>query len=317
MATKRRRPFLWRVAGATLTAIAMWGFVSMSGSYETMVELPVYVELPGGLTLTQELPPTLRVLVRASGWSQLKTMFVEDPALVLRPVGRGVVPNGKVVYGQRELSDRLRASLPDASALTFYPDSLTLAFGRTTSKKVPIEAHVIIQPRPGFQVIGNPWCEPDSVTLTGAPSVLDSLSSWPTSTVTIPDVHGAVSQIANLSDSLRMLIQLQPRWVEIQADVQEIGERVFPDIPLIDRVTLSDSTRRVILRPDRVEVLLRGGVRDLSRLDPLTIRAYIEVVEGVDTLGVIAPRLILPPGVNLSVVRITPERVRYIFRREE
>lgn len=317
MATKRRRSFLWRVVGATLAAIVMWGFVSMSGSYETIIELPVRVELPGGLTLTRELPSKLRVLVRASGWSHLKIMFVEDPALVLVPVGRGVVANGKVVYGQRELSERLRSSLPDATALNFYPDSLTLAFGTIINKKVPVRTRAIIQPRPGFQIIGNPWSEPDSVILIGAPSVLDSLGSWPTSTAIIPDVHGVVSRIVSLSDSMRMLVQPQPRWVEVRADVQEIGERTFADVPLIDRVTLSDSTRRVILRPDRIEVLLRGGVRDLSQLDPMAIRAYVEVVEGVDTLGVIAPRLILPPGVNLSVVRIIPERVKYVFRREE
>ncbi len=317
MATKRRRSFLWRVVGATLAAIVMWGFVSMSGSFETMVDLPLRVDLPGGLTLTQEIPSTLRVLVRASGWSHLKSMFVENPALVLVPVGRGVVANGRVVYGQRDLSERLRSSLPDATALTFYPDSLTLAFGTMTNRRVPVRTNVIIQPRAGFQIIGNPWSEPDSVTLIGARSVLDSFRSWPTSTVSIPDVHGAVSQVVNLSDSLRMLVQPQPRWVEVRADVQEIGERTFTDVPLIDRVTLSDSTRRVVLRPDRIDVQLRGGVRDLSLLDPTAIRAYVEVVEGVDTLGIIAPRLILPPGVRLSVVRIAPERVKYVFRREE
>ena len=100
------------------------------------------------------------------------------------------------------------------------------------------------------------------------------------------------------------------------ATLEGLGERLFTDIPLIDRVTLHDSTLRLVLRPSRIDVLVRGGVRDLSNMDPGSIRAYVEVVEGVDTLGVLEPRLILPPGLNVAVVRVTPEHVRYVFRRD-
>lgn len=313
---KRRRSFLLRVAGATIVALAMWGFVSLSGSYEKMIELPVLVELPAGLTLTRPIPTSIRVVVRASGWSLLKTMIIEDASLVLRPVGRGVIVDGVIGYSRQELLERLRVSLPDAEGVNFDPDSLTLAFGAITSKRVPLVARASIHPRSGFQVIGAPWLDPDTVIIAGAGPLFESIDSWPTAPVSVTDVHGSLSQWANVSDSLHPLISIQPRRVELRADIQEIGERAFSDVPLIDRVTLRDSSLRLELRPSRVEVLVRGGVRDLSRLDPTAIRAYVEVVEGVDTLGILEPRLMLPPGVNVSIVRVTPERIRYVFRRE-
>jgi len=293
----------------------MWAFVSLSGSYETMIELQIRVDLPPGLTLTKEIPSSLRVLVRASGWSLVKTLVVERPTLVLRPVGRGVVPNGTFGLGKSALQERLRAVLPEADGITFFPDSIALAFGSIVNKSVPLRITATIVPRPGFKVIGTPSLDPDTITLVGAHSVIDSITSWSIAPVSIADAHSPVSAWANVSDSLPLLVTTIPRRVELRADVQEIGERTFEDIVLIDRVTLHDSTLWLVLRPDRVSVLLRGGVRDLSRLDPRSIRAYVELVEGVDTVGYLRPRLLLPQGVDLSVVRVVPDRIRYVFRR--
>jgi hypothetical protein len=107
----------------------------------------------------------------------------------------------------------------------------------------------------------------------------------------------------------------QIRRADLYADVQEVAERVFPDIPLINRGTIRDTSMRLVLQPQRVEVLVRGGARDLSRLDPSALTAYVEIIEGVDTLGVAYPHISLPSGYNLDVVTIRPERVRYFFRR--
>ena len=98
------------------------------------------------------------------------------------------------------------------------------------------------------------------------------------------------------------------------ADVQEVAERSFTDVPVINRGTVRDTALTLLLRPERVEVVIRGGARDLSRLDPSALVAYINVLQGVDTAGVARPRLLSLPGFTL--VSIRPDRIRYVWRRQ-
>jgi hypothetical protein len=164
-------------------------------------------------------------------------------------------------------------------------------------------------------VIGQLRLSPDTVKLTGSRKILQDITSWPTDPLILNDVHRPVSQFVWLSDTLRGIVTPQIRRADLYADVQEVAERVFPDIPLINRGTIRDTSMHLVLQPQRVEVLVRGGARDLSRLDPSALTAYVEIIEGVDTLGVAYPHISLPSGYNLDVVTIRPERVRYFFRR--
>ncbi len=305
-----------RVLGATFCGVALWTFVSLSNSYETTIDMPLRVDLPGGLALVQPIPSSLRVVVTGTGWTLLKTMVRDNSQFVVRPSGHILDKDQTMGIGPHEMIARIKSYLPDAQQVSVYPDTLTLSVGKTSVKRVPLYSDVVINTRQGFKVIGPSTLNPDSVTIVGAQNVLQNIIVWPTQEGSLNDVHHSLSQWVTVSDSLRSVVTVQPRRVELNADVQEVGERLFTDIPLLNRVTVRDTSLRLVLSPGRIEVLLRGGVRDLSKLDPGSILAFLDVVEGTDTLGVAYPRLILPQGLDVSIVRVKPARIRYLFRRE-
>lgn len=236
---------------------------------------------------------------------------------VLRPQSRVSGNDSQFVvgYGRRDLLASIRTSALDAQQMSVAPDSLTLVLGPVDRKRVPLSPEIAVDTRKGFQVIGRLQIVPDSVTLVGARRVLEDITSWPTQPLVLDDVHRPVSRWVAVSDTLRNIISVLPRRAELYADVQEIAERTFPDVPIVNRGTVRDTSLRLVLQPQRVEVLVRGGARDLSRLDPSTVRAYVEILEGTDTLGVAYPRLLLPAGYDISVVTIKPAKVKYVFRR--
>lgn len=305
-----------RILGATFCGVALWTFVSLSNNYEATIDMPLRVELPGGLALAQPIPASLRVVVSGTGWTLLKTMVRDNSQFVVRPSGHVLGNDQMMGIGPREMIARIKNYLPDAQQVSVYPDTLTLSVGRTSIKRVPLYSDVVINTRQGFKVIGPSTLNPDSVTIVGAQNVLQNITVWPTQEEYLNDVHHSLAQWVAVSDTLRSVVTVQPRRVEINADVQEVGERLFTDIPLLNRVTVRDTSLRLVLSPARIEVLLRGGVRDLSKLDPGSILAFLDVVEGTDTLGIAYPRLILPQGLNVSIVLVKPSRIRYLFRRE-
>jgi len=304
-----------RAAGALLFAVVLWGIVSLSNQFSYSFEVPLRVELPGNQALTEPVPAQVRVTTRASGWSLMKMLATERTECVVYPPPLMSADEQVVGIGRNRLLASIRTNIPDAQQVSIFPDSLTLAIGPVDSKDVPLSPEVTINTRRGFQVIGQFRLEPDTVRLVGSKRILEDITSWPTAPLLLDDIHNPVSQYVRLSDTLRGIITPQIKRAELYADVQEVAERIFPDIPLVNRGTVRDTSMRLVLQPQQVEVLVRGGVRDLSRLDPAMISAYVEIIEGVDTAGIAYPNIYLPPGYNVSVVTIKPERIRYLFRR--
>jgi hypothetical protein len=306
-----------RVAGATLFAIVLWGIVSLSDQFDTTLDVPLDVDPPPNRALTEPIPASIKVRIRASGWSLLKMLASGRVECVLRPTAGEGTGEVAVGFGRRDLLASIRTNIADAQQLGVFPDSLTLVLGAVDTKKVPLTPEIVINTRKGFQVVGAVKVSPDSITLIGSKKVLQDIASWPTAPLLLDDVHRPLSLIVAVSDTLGNIVTPVVRRADLYADVQEVAERVIPDVPIINRGTINDTSLRLVLEPPRVEVLLRGGARDLSRIDPSAIGAYVQIVEGADTLGLAYPRILLPSGYNLNVVSVKPEQIHYVFRREE
>ncbi len=312
----RNRSLILRVIGATLFAAVLWTIVSLSGQFDTMLDVPLSVETPADQALVETIPQSIRVRVRASGWNLLKILATGRVECVLRPLVQVKGNEVAVGYGRRELLASIRTNIPETQQLSVAPDTLTLMLGPIERKSVAVAPEATITTRKGFQVIGGLRVSPDTIMLVGSRRVLADISSWPTERLELDDVHRPVARTVALSDTLRGIIAPLSRRVDVFADVQEVGERVFTDIPILNRGMMRDTALSLVLHPSRVQVMLRGGARDLSRIESGMLRAYVQVIPGSDTLGVAFPRILLPPGINVTVVSIKPSRIRYVFRRE-
>lgn len=309
----RNRISVLRVVGAACVAIVFWLLVSLSDTFVRTIEIPLRVELPPNQALVQPVPAAVHLTVRASGWSLLKMVTFGQTLCVLTPVVR-VVDTPKVVkVTNTELLANIRTNVSEAQQLGISPNALQLAIGPVASKRVPLLPNIVINPRRGFDVIGRVAVTPDSITLNGSAEALRTIDGWRTRNVVLNDIHEPVRLIVRVSDSLRGVVTPTQGGAVIAADIQEVAERSFPDIPLINRGIERDTSLRLVLQPERIDVMIRGGVRDLSRLNPASISAYVEIDYGVDTTGIARPTLVLPPG--FTVVRMEPARIHYLWQR--
>lgn len=296
-------------------ATTLWGVVSLNGTYSWTLAVPVRVELASGESLVDPLPKVLDLTVRTDGWSLMSLVVARRVECVISPPGHDGTERSYLLT-RNELLRNIQTTIGRDQLVSIAPDSIVMRIGPVESRRVPLRAVATIETKPGFQVIGPLRVAPDSILLTGSTHVIPSIDGWTTEHATLTNIYQPVNIRVAVRDSLPGVVRPTLRTVRLIADVQEIAERSFPDIPVLNRSTMRDTNARLVLQPPRITVMVRGGSRDLSRLSPTEIRAYVEVLEGVDTLGFAQPRVTTPNGSHFSVVAFAPKQVRYLWRRD-
>ncbi len=311
-----RNMTIWRVAGAIFVTLVLWVISSLSDVFDRRFDIPLKVVLPENQSLTEPVPSTIEVALRANGWTMMKVMATGNPECVLSPQTLNVDSHQVVRLTARDIRNGIRIA-SEAAVESVYPDTLTLVIGNVASKRVPLlYPEVTINTREGFEIIGRPKVIPDSVTLTGAAKTLQGITRWYTKSVVLNDVHKPINEIVDIADSLQGVVETEPEIATVTADVQEIAERVFENVRVENRGTNTDTTLQLILRPGYVNVTVRGGVQDLGSLTLDDVSAFVDIVAGVDTLGITRPQIITPLSSSIRVINVEPRQIRYLWRRE-
>jgi len=72
--------------------------------------------------------------------------------------------------------------------------------------------------------------------------------------------------------------------------------------------------REVILIPPKIEIVARGGIKQLSNISPSDFRVSINYRAILtDTTGIVDPDITAPQGIQ--VVSRRPEHLQYVVRR--
>jgi hypothetical protein len=193
------------------------------------------------------------------------------------------------------------------------PDSLYVALDGLMQKEVPVAFDGIVTFREGYGQVGSIGMSPDSVLLGGAQSVLRSITSWPTSRRALDNVKSRIDMLIPLSDSTPYWVTLTPNVVRVTIDVQPFAEKVQKSIPVEAHDVPPDC--EVIFIPPKIDLVVRGGIDQLSGLKGSDFHASVEYVSLLaDTSGFMDPQISAPPGIQ--IVSRKPDRLQFVVRKQ-
>lgn len=278
MATEARRATTWtRVITDNFTLKATALGLSLLLSYlvhsDVDAQRAIYVDVvallppPGsGKSLMTELPAQVKVTLRGSG-SKLSSLSRDD----LSPI-------------QLDLRDAkdgpfyLDASLVDAGSnvqvLEISPATLQLSWAATGEKRVPIELVLEGELPKGRELGGQVEVEPGYITLRGPQALLDDIDSVMTEPLSLERFdtgeHTRRVPLKRLPDHL----------VYVEDTAVAVGLTVTPAVSQqtfkrLEVAVLGEG--RFGLRPDRVNVTLRGPQQLIEELEPEALVPYIEL----------------------------------------
>jgi hypothetical protein len=166
--------------------------------------------------------------------------------------------------------------------------------------------------REGYGIVGEIKSIPDSISLTGARSILDRIGRWQTEPRSFSNLKSGLNVRVAVSDSLSFGVIPSPAVVDLQFDVQPTAEKSFKGIPV--EVNQVPGNRLVVLIPPKIDIIIRGGIEQIATVDRKDFTAYIDYKSILlDTTGSIQPVVVSPK--NMRIVLQDPERLQYVVRK--
>lgn len=291
---------------ALLFSAVLWVSITLSEEYYATYNIPVKLkDEPYGYILASELPQNISIKVKALGWRLT-----------------GIEVSGESVFyvSARNDSGTVTANLQanivenpwlssDISVIDISPDTVSFKIERIVTKKLPVVPDLDIGFKTGFGLASSVKVTPDSVVVFGPKSIMEKLDHFPTAPVKLQLLDSPVkSKAVFMNDKFRTNIAA----VEVALDVQRIVDKNIDNI----RVEVTDIPidRDVVILPNSVSCLVKGGINVLGKLEASDIKAFVRYSDVLlDTLGTVSTEIDLPENVELITVR--PERLRYVIKK--
>jgi YbbR domain-containing protein len=297
------------IIGSIVFAIATWISVNLRNEYTVVKRVPTRVEnIRPGKALKYPVPKTITVHLRGTGWAVAGLYFAPDLQYTIdgSSLGSEVFP-----VTARDFLEHLK--LPATlQVVEVKPDTILLALDEYKEKKVPVYPHVAADFRDGYGQVGPLSVTPESVAIGGTKRIVDSIKEWPTEFKRFEALRSPIDIDLALEEPSNYSVELSRHDVRLQINVQPFAEKTFPGI----RITAQGVPmgREVIFIPSRIDLIVRGGIEQLSRVSGNDFQASVEFRDLMeDSAGTVVPSIGSPPDVR--VISRKPERFQFIIRK--
>jgi hypothetical protein len=313
---------------AAIFGILAWLSVTVGGQFTITLTVPLTIEeVPRGLAIATAVPRTVQLRYRGDGWRLILLQFgalteIRMPYSLLRRTGssRGPdsasVPNAVTVAGLRLMTQSEIAELaPSRAGVTLIgisPDSTVVAIDRYEERRVAVYPDILPSFREGYGQVGPITVVPESVLVGGAARVIRTISSWRTERMTFADLRAPLETDVPVRASDEIPLSFSTPTVHLSLNVQPFAEKLLGGIP-VEAIAIPPS-REIIFIPPRVDLVARGGIKQLAGLSPADVRVRVPYEALLnDTTGTVDPVVTGPAGIQF--VSRKPERLQYVIRK--
>lgn len=292
-----------------LAAAAIFG---LQGCNQSPVTVEVYAQVqftpwPEGLVRTAHEPKMIHLTVtgppnpvqklQAAGLTYLVDLYsdiADDPAGIMTFLEPGLytIP---VIEERFPIPRRVRVQ-------AISPSFISVRLDRALTKKLPVTVPYDGSPAAGY--LARPAeTEPPAVELTGAESVLETMTVVQTKPVDLSGARETFKKKVPLALGQPGAIQDPARFVTVTVPIdEEIVERSFDAVP----VAVLNGRQGASIQPSSIDVTVKGPSNRLKTGDMTDlIEVYIDV-QGMET-GVYVRRAVIKLPVGMMLTAASPE----------
>lgn len=286
-----------------LISLVLWFTLSMREVHTDVVSLPTQVEqLPEDQALSRLPPRVVQVEIQGQGF-QLLGLHYNKPTVT--------------IDAQQQEVDLTRADLDlpkDIEIRTISPSRFVLQKEAREKKKVPVRLIGSIETPTNYDLIQDPQLSPDSIIVTGARSIIDNLSYWPTKSLHVEGLKDSLVVTVPLADTLDGLVNRSHLATTVTAAARFFTEATR-EIP-VDVTGINTSEKVVTLVPSKVRITYRVPLEQYDEAqaapDFFATVAYSDI--RADTTGRVRPHLSLPPDLVIRNYQMIPPTLNYYER---
>ncbi len=284
-----------------IIAIVMWVVVNLGRDLSTTVQFKLTIgELPENMALATDLPNQITANVSGEGWRLLPL--------------RNNMQSIAIDINQTEilLTDMIREKIgpTGVNVLSVQPAMLRTVLEERVSKRVPIQLEHSISFRGQHNLVGTPITTPDSVTISGARSIIESITYWPTDQL----------ELSNVNSDIVMSISLQMLPTILTSDISEttvsarVSEYTEGEQRVRIDVTEMPSGSEITFSPAYLTIRYTIPIEDYARSQTIPLFSALVPYGDIrsDSTGYISPMITtLSDSLNAKVRSVQPRRVSY------
>ena len=293
---------------AFIIAVALWFVVNIGRVFSLTINLPLYISQPESeYAMAQEPPEDITVSLYGQGW-KLLSLYNTTQDIVINPVPGTINLN--------ELVQQQLATSPDVTIRNVQPEQLSLNIEERITRTVPVHADVDVTFRRQHSFVNHPTVRPDSVTISGASSLIQSIDELTTETYQASDVNEDIVADLEINKPSRLLT-VEPATVELRANVIEYTES---EVRLIVRLRGNPEDQEIRFSPSVVTVRYDVPIEHFSiTQEELPYEAFVYYLDiRQDTTGTISPVITSTMSdIDLRLRGYSPRRIRYFEVVEE
>jgi YbbR domain-containing protein len=267
--------------GAIGLAVLLWFFVVSENEYTMVVDVPIEARnLPAGHAHKEEVPSSAKVRLRGRGRSLFKTIFLKK-----------FIPDFKLVLDLERISEEYdfilndyferypqKVVIPSNFEVKYveviYPSSVHISLDEYMEKVVPVHPNILIQPAPGYTIVGTPLISPDKVKIAGSWNLVENVTKVYSKPDTVLDATNRIFLTLALEAGRGQLIEYTPKDVTFQQSIQSISERIISEIPV--KILNGREDLQVFVSPQTVSLTVVGGMNYIANLKPDDISITID-----------------------------------------
>ncbi|MCD6116089.1 hypothetical protein J7K93_03660 [bacterium] len=254
-----------------LIALFLWFYVVTDNYFTHTVKIPLFlINKPTGWILTHSIPESISVEVKGNGKDIIRFIYSKKKLLInLKNIKQTKTYN---------LNVNMIEGMPENSRITpvkiVSPKKVKIELDKFSTKKIPVNSCISLNPLNGYIQVGSIVLEPDSILISGPRSQLNEIKSISTDSVFYKRITKDFSKEVNLVNPANDNIEISCKKVKFKARFQRIGERIFQHIP-VNFVNVPSGVSAMVV-PSALTLKLQAGVGVLTSIDPSMIKAEID-----------------------------------------
>lgn len=259
---------------ALMLTFAVYFWVGRDRETQIIVGFPLSLQVPESRVVTDVRPDVDRVKIRLRGRSSTLNRLNQSN---LRPVTVEVDPDA----GNNQeisLTPAMVSTPPGTDVVSLDPSYLEVDLERRITRDVTIAPQTSGQLRNPYE-LGELTVDPDTVTVSGPRSALDTLESVPTEPIDLDGRTETFQTDVRLRPTDRSVTNRGPSTVTVRVPIQaETKRRQFTDLP----VEIVNTTRPAELSQTTVDVTVEGPRELVDELDASSLHGSIDLGDGGD-----------------------------------
>lgn len=301
-----------------MVSTVFWFFNALNKDYVDTIKVPVkFINFPENKMAASDFIKRLNVKIEASGYSFLKYTSTPIRPAVINMQLHSIYPvsehdDKRFYLLSSTITNEIAARLDGNTVIkSIKPDSIIFVLNEVIKKKLPVVKKLNLNFRQQYMLKDSVKLIPDSVSVRGIKSVLDTVKAIYTKPVTLNDLHDSLSIDLDLEKIENL--DIEPDKIKCLIPVEEFAEISFT-LPI--EVENLPENYRLKLFPSEAKVVCNVVFSQYRQVFPQQFKFtvnYRDISEHAEKLKV---NLIKYPE-NVSAIRYYPIAVEYLLEEND